>query len=767
MAEESPPGSAPAADPIDALLVAATEHHRAARLHEARRLYGEVLAQRPAHALALFRSGLLELQEGRAQAALEALAAAAAAAPDEARYHFGCGQALAALGRWREAAAYQERAVALAADLTDAWIALGIAHQRSGQVARSVPAYRRALALAPREPSALGNLGAALVDLSQIDEAVTLLEAAREIEPSVDAHAVNLALALNRRGDFAGAAATLEGLVGRAPESPGAAFNLAQALRGLGRVEEAARWFARAIALRPDHVEAWTNLGNLERERGELARAREAYEAALRVRPDDLIALNNLAALLRSLGRLDEAEALARRGLALDPCHAVLHDTLGNVLKDAGALDEALACFRRALELDPERAVTHSNLAYSRSFSEPQPEPLLEECRRYQARFAARVERDDTWRVEPASERRLRLGYVSPDFREHCQSLFTLPLLAQHDHAAFEVFCYASVTRPDSITRRIAGHADAWRDVQPLDDAALAARVRADGIDILVDLTMHMAGGRPLLFARKPAPVQIAWLAYPGTTGLEAMDYRLSDPRLDPPGEDRHYSERTLRLPDSFWCYDPLAPTPEVGPLPALARGYVTFGCLNNPCKLTERTFELWAPVLRSLPDARLRLLAPRGRHRAELARRLEAHGIEVGRVDFSDFRPRAEYLASYGDIDLGLDTLPYNGHTTSLDALWMGVPTVTRVGGTVVGRGGLSQLHQLDLDALAARSDEEYLETALTWAADLGRLAQLRAELRTRLARSPLMDASRFARAIEALYREAWRAYCARVRPS
>jgi predicted O-linked N-acetylglucosamine transferase (SPINDLY family) len=474
--------------------------------------------------------------------------------------------------------------------------------------------------------------------------------------------------------------------------------------------------------------------------------------------------MNNAGCLLRVRGRFDEAEDMLRRGLQVNPRHAALHDNLGSVLKDVGELDTAIACYRQSLALDPNNAATHSNLVYALSFQSAEPLPILDECRRWNQRFAAvddhaaaadhGASRDRIGRGRP---RRLRVGYVSADFREHCQSLFTIPLLSQHDHDAFEIFCYASVERPDEQTRRIAALADVWRDVRTLDDQSLAAVIRADGIDILVDLTMHMARGRPLTFARKPAPIQVAWLAYPGTTGIGAMDYRISDARLDPGGFDGHYSERTIRLPDSFWCYDPLTAEPAVNPLPALQRGYLTLGCLNNPCKLTDSTLRLWGGVMRAIPTSRLLLLGPSGRHGLRLSQRLAAHGIVQDRVAFVPFRARADYLRSYHDIDLGLDTFPYNGHTTSLDSLWMGVPTVSRVGETCVGRGGLSQLFQLGLHELAADTDQAFIATAVALGEDLPRLAQLRQQLRSRLERSPLMDAPRFARHMEAIYRRLW----------
>ena len=362
-------------------------------------------------------------------------------------------------------------------------------------------------------------------------------------------------------------------------------------------------------------------------------------------------------------------------------------------------------------------------------------------------------------------ERRLRVGYVSPDFRNHCQSLFTIPLLAHHDHAAFEIFCYASVVRPDDHTRRLAGYADVWREVCPLCDAALCELIRADRIDLLVDLTMHMAHGRPLAFARKPAPIQVAWLAYPGTTGLDAIGYRLTDPYLDPPepGVDEQYTEKSLRLPATFWCYAPLEnPPPAVNPLPALANGYVTFGCLNNFCKVNQGVLKLWAQVLVSVADSRLMLLADEGSLRERTLNLLESLGVSRQRVSFFGKRPRPEYLKLYQLIDIGLDTLPYNGHTTSLDSYFMRVPVVTLVGRTVVGRAGFSQLTNLGLPELIARTPEEYLRIARNLATDPGRLAGIRATLRSRMQASPLMDGAAFARGIEAAYRQMWRKWCA-----
>ncbi len=360
-------------------------------------------------------------------------------------------------------------------------------------------------------------------------------------------------------------------------------------------------------------------------------------------------------------------------------------------------------------------------------------------------------------------ERRLRIGYVSPDFRAHVQSLFTVPLLQNHDHGKFEIFCYSSVTKPDTLTERIRGYVDVFREVAPLDDAALAEVIRRDQIDILVDLTMHMTDRRILAFARRPAPIQVCWLAYPGTTGLETMDYRLSDPFLDPLDADTSvYSEETLRLPDAFWCYDPLTDEPGVSSLPALTEGRITFGCLNHFRKVNVEVLPVWAKVLAAVPNSRLLLMAPQGSARARVCSVFEEGGVNIDRVELVDRCGRLDYLRRYREIDICLDTFPSNGHTTSLDALWMGVPTVTLAGDTVVGRAGVCQALNLGLPELIAHTQEEYVQIASSLAANVEHLNELRRTLRERMKRSPLMDGPRFAHNVESVYRDVWRRHCA-----
>jgi predicted O-linked N-acetylglucosamine transferase (SPINDLY family) len=794
----------------EARLAQAKAHHLAGALAQARRLYDGVLLDDPANDEAAFRLGILEWQSGDGEAALARVASALALRPAEARYRLGQAQILASLGRFGAAIAAcrslliddpasidgwfalasaleadgraAEAAQAYCAllerepDHADALNNLGNCRRRLDETAEAEAAYRHALRVRPGFAGALTNLATLLQSRGLIDDAIDLLREATHAEPDAAAHHTNLGIALAARGRFDEALAPLLRARTLDPNSPDIAYNVGTVLHALGRHAEAVAGYATAVALAPGHADAYNNLGVALKEKGEFAAAAQAFEAALAARPAFVAARNNAGSLARTLGRMDDAERHYRAALDLldgEPAalraaeRSATYNNLGNVLKDTGALDAAVDCYRQAIACDAGNLIAHSNLAYALTFQSDDGYALLAECRRlasrHEAPFRAMSRSHPNARLP---DKRLRIGYVSADFRDHCQSLFTVPLFAHHDHGDVEIVCYSSVERPDAMTQRLAGYADLWRDVRGLDDGRLADVIREDGVDVLVDLTMHMADGRPLLFARRPAPVQVAWLAYPGTTGSDAIGYRLTDPWLDPiesamTGGDDRYSERSIRLPDSFWCYDALSGEPAATALPARRNGFVTFGCLNNPCKLTAHTIRLWARVLAAVPESRLLLLAPEGRARERMLSRLRSHGIAVERVDCVAFRPRAEYLRTYHEIDLALDTFPYNGHTTSLDALWMGVPVITRVGTTPAARGGLSQLSNLGLQALATYTDEDYVQAATALANDYDRLAGLREGLRERMQASPLMQGERFARHIEQAYRAMWREWC------
>jgi protein O-GlcNAc transferase len=580
-------------------------------------------------------------------------------------------------------------------------------------------------------------------------------------------HLLGLIAALTGRNDLA--FDCLQAAIRLKPDFADAHNVLGILMAGLNKPAEAAASFQEAIRLKPDFAEAYNNLGSLLLQHGRFEEAEAILRQALRLRPDSAEIAFNLGFVLAKQERIDEAIACNRRAVQLKPDHADAHANLAHGLMERGQLDEAVAEYRVALRLKPDAAQVHSNLVRALHYHPGYDQPAIgDECRRWASRHAEPLRNEIRPHANlPDPERRLRIGYVASEFRDHVDSFFTVPLLSNHDPGAFEIVCYAQVTRPDALTERLRRHADVWRDIVGLSDAQVAELVRRDGIDILVDLKLHTGDNRLLVFARKPAPVQVTWLGYPGTTGLSTIDYRLTDPYLDPPGLfDACYTEESLRLPDTFWCYDPLTEQPPVGTLPALESGAVTFGCLNAFSKINDGCLTLWARVLRAVPGSRLLLMAPQGPARDEVLDKLERQGIAAARVAFADKRSRPGYLELYHRIDLCLDPLPYNGHTTSLDAFWMGVPTLTMPGRTVVGRAGWSQLCNLDLKELAAETPEAYVALAAGLAGDLPRLQELRRTLRPRMSQSPLMDAGRFARHIESAYRQIWRRWCQR-RPS
>ncbi|HET6246366.1 MAG TPA: tetratricopeptide repeat protein [Tepidisphaeraceae bacterium] len=729
------------------------------RLSEAIQAYRRAIAARPDFYEAHNNLGLSLSADGQWDDAIAAYRQAIVLQPNSAETRNNLGIALSRKGEWQKAIDCWREALSLRDDYAAVHNNLGNAFKHLGQNDHAVAALRMALQLNPALPEAHNNLGVIFLSRGHVDDAIAAYHAALAASPEfADAH-FNLAIALHQSGELPQAIASCKRAIVFRPDWAEAHNNLGIWLGESAKLEEALAAFDAAIGVRPRYTDAHSNRGNVLRQMGMLDAAIDSYQRAISQCPVHAQAWNNLGTVYKQLGRMDDAITAFGEALAIQPGLAEAHNNLGNVLKDQGQLDAALACYERALALNSRDAAVDSNRVYSLHFHPAWTgEMILAEHQRWNFRHAEHLRGN----IKPhendrSPDRRLRIGYVAPDFRDHCQSFFTLPLLSNHDRGNFEIFCYADVAAPDAITERIRGHADGWRNIVGQSDARVAEMIRRDEIDILLDLTVHMSHNRLAVFARKPAPIQVTWLGYPGTSGLEAMDYRLSDPYLDPPGNDAFYTEQTIRLPDSFWCYDPLCAEPAVNALPALSNGLITFGCLNNFCKINDGMTRLWAQVMRQTPRSRLLLLAPEGTARRRLLDILGDGGIDASRVEFSGRLSRQRYLELYHRIDIGLDTFPYNGHTTSLDSAWMGVPVVTRAGETAVSRGGFSQLWNLGLPELAADSNDGFVETAVELAGDVNRLCELRATLRGRLEQSPLMDASRFARNMEAAYRAMW----------
>ena len=643
---------------------------------------------------------------------------------------------------------------------------LGVIAFQSGQAAAAVELMRQAIALHPDYAEAFNNLSAALMQLGQVAEAETAARKGIALWAGYAEAYLNLGHALRAQGRVQEAIAEYRQAVALGPNGAKFCSALGNTLREAGQMSEAVAVLRRAVALQGNSVDAWVDLGNALKWNGQRDEAGAAYQRATALDPRCALAYNNLGTVLKDQGKLDEAIELFGRAIALDAGRADAMNNLGIVRMDLGEVEEAIAAFRQAVAVQPGFAEAYSNLLYNMQFHpHADAAAIAADHRRWNQQYALPLKQFiQPYANERDPERRLRIGYISPDLREHPVGRFVLPLLKHHDKRQVEVFAYSQAAAPDAFTARAQASADGWRDIVRMTDAQVAEMIRADRIDILVDLTMHMGYNRLLMLARKPAPVQVTYLAYCASTGLETIDYRLSDPYLDPPGMDETiYSERTVRLPETYWCYEPSVAATESGPLPAAGRGQVTFGCLNNFCKVSAAALGAWGRLLREVPGSRLLLHAYGGSHRGRVLERLKREGIAAERVDFAEFLPAEKYFELHRQIDIALDTFPYGGGTTTCDALWMGVPVVSLAGERAVGRGGLSILSNIGLPELVGRTEEEYVRIGAGLAGDLRRLAELRGTLRGRMEKSPLMDAARFARNVEAAYRQMWRAWCAK----
>jgi protein O-GlcNAc transferase len=666
-------------------------------------------------------------------------------------------------GRDEQARELCHQVLQLAADDCAALSLLGKLDLKAGRLEQAAGWLQRAVQLRPSSCVDLCNLGVVYFRQRSLDRAAEALERALEVDVNhVDA-IWNLGLVQLDRGDTETGLMLLTRAAELRPESQGFQLTLGNVFLAAQRFEPAVAHFRQALALEPSNIElSYRVLATLVRSE-RLVEAEELARWLANAQPERADSHIALGRVLSKQRKFSQAIAAFHEALVLEPQSTAVTTPLVEALAALGRVDETIVELERAIAIDPTLAKEHSTLVFQTAFSSRyDAQRQLAAARRWSDCHAAPlIGKRQAHSHDRSPERRLRIGYVSPDFRRHVQRLFTMPVLAHHDHAACEIVCYSSVKVPDQYTQRLKVLSDEWHDVARLSDGELAQKIRDDRIDVLIDLTMHMAHNRLKVFAEKPAPVQIAWLAYPGTTGVDGMDYRVTDPFLDPPGAPLPYSENSLWLPRTFWCYGPDSDERIVGALPQHRAGHVTFGCLNNFMKVSRATLELWARVLSANPSSRLLMMAPQDWAQDFARHILQENAVDPERVAFVDFQSRDDYLQTYNRIDIALDTLPYSGHTTSLDAYWMGVPVVTLVGETVVGRAGLSFASNLELHDWVAHDPEQLVQIATRFAREPSHLSELRAGLRQRLQRSPLMDAARFTRDLEAAYREAWRRFC------
>ena len=548
------------------------------------------------------------------------------------------------------------------------------------------------------------------------------------------------------------------------PKNPRAWFSLGEMQQARGRLEQAAASYKKAVDLDPKLAPAHNNLAMVLHALGKPEEALASVERALAVEPGFALAQNMRGIVLQTLGRSGEAEASLRRAIGLDPKLALAHNNLGTALMAQGRASEAKDVYRQALALQPGYLMARSNLLMCLQYDpEISPGELFREHGEYGKRVAA-LPKPPEYKNSREASRRLRIGYVSSDLRRHPVGYFLAPVLAHHDGENFEAVCYYGHAQEDEVTASLKRGAKLWRSTLGLGDRDLAALIRQDGIDILVDLAGHTALNRLPVFALKPAPVQASWAGYTGTTGMAAIDYLITDPWENPEGSEAYAVEKLARLPDDYVCYAPPDYAPDVGPLPVLATGDVTFGCFNNLAKINGKAIALWTELLRALPGSRLLLKNKELREepaRERIAAAFAAAGVADGRVILEGPSPHRQFLERYNGVDIALDPFPYSGGLTTLEALWMGVPVVTLGGATFAARHSLSHLNVAGLGELVARDKADYIAIALGLARDRERLAKLRAGMRARMLASPVTQAERFTRNLESAFRAMWRTWC------
>ncbi len=650
-------------------------------------------------------------------------------------------------------------------------LAIAIQHHQNGRLQAAEQIYRQILAVAPDHADAINLLGVVAAQTGRHAVAAEYIRRAIALNGNVAAFHNNLGNVLKDQGKLEEAVDAYRRAVQLQPDYAEAHDNLGNAMKDQRKLNEAIACYRRAMELKPDYAAAHNNLGTVFQELGKLDEAAACYRRAVELKPDFALAHNNLGSVFQEQRKLDEAIACCRRAVELKPDYAEAHNNLGIAWNDRGNLDEAVACWRRALEMKPNFAVAHSNLVFALQYS---PDVTLASLAEAHAEFDRRHAVPLRAAVASFENRagrhdRLRLGFVSPDLKRHPVGYFLIRALENLSREEYETVCYSDRVAKDDLTERFQAAASQWRDVFGVSDQRLAEQVRADGIDILFDLAGHTSHNRLLVFARKPAPVQITWIGYEGTTGLAAMDYLLADRYVIPGESERYYRERVLRMPDGYLCYDPPATAPPAGPLPALQSGYVTFGSFNNLVKITPQVVAVWAEILRRCPTARL-ALKYRGLDQPTVKQRFldlfATRGVPPQRLGLLSSSAYAEYLAEYQKIDIVLDPFPFSGGTTTCEALWMGVPVVTCPGETFASRHSFSHLSNVGLTETIAGDLNDYVELAVSLANDLPRLAALRVGLRQRMAVSPLCDGKRFASNLAVLLRDVWQRHVENVCP-
>ena len=686
-------------------------------------------------------SSLTKLLEnlGRYEALIDTIGLILVRHPESVEAHNNLGVALLAAGRADEALASHYKALALNPEFAEGHFCLGACLQKLERIEEAQLSYRRALELDPASLKSISNLGNLLMELERPDEAAAIFEQGVSIRPDL--------------------AETY--------------FNLGTALNTLGQLTKAEVHFCQALDLNPDYAIACNNLGACLNHRGQFVQAVEKFRRALELDPGLYQAQSNMGLALQKIGRFAEATACFQKALEINPAFGEAALNLALTYSSMGELDKSLEGVRRAIELMPKDLQAHSSLLFLHNYrSDSSATELLAEARHFGKLVTEKAPASTRSCELPADpERCLNIGFVSGDLRRHPVGFFiesVLAALAARAPGRLKLYAYSSAFEEDAVTERIKNSLEKWTSITGRSDATAQEIIRADKIDILIDLSGHTLYSRLPLFAWRPAPVQVTWLGYFATTGVKEIDYLIADRWTLPSSQEAYFTEKIVRLPETRLCFTPPDEIADCGQLPALRNGHVTFGCFNTLTKMNDEVVALWSRILKALPECKLMLMSHQLQDSVVVRKtigRFKEHGIDEQQLQLRGFAPRAEYLATYNQIDIALDPFPYCGGTTTVEALWMGIPVLTLAGEQFLARQGVGLLMNAGLPEWVADSPDHYLTLAIKHASELSDLALLRAELRSRILASPIFDAPRFAAHFETTLRDLWRRWCRETR--
>jgi len=738
------------------------------QLEQAMQRYDEAVRLAPDLARGHMNRGNILLATNDAEGALVAYMTAVKLEPDYAAAHYNLGHAHLQLNHQEEAQTAYKKAILLKEDFVDAHVALGCVLEDLEALEESAGSYRKALAIAPNYAEVHGNLGNILNKLGQLDAAAASYSKALAINPALLDIQLKLGQTLKTLNHNDAAIACFCAVLKQAPQNSDAHFSLGMTFKELGQLDKAAESLRLAVANDFSNPEKHINLGDILGELGHPDNAIACYEQALKIKPDHAVAHSNLGNIRLASGSFDDAMARYQQAIDIQPDFAAAHNNLGATLLILGYPIEALASTRRALELLPDLAAAQSNIVFiENSIALKSPSLLLDEAKKYGEIVARKAQAFATWENEPNADRNLRIGFVSGDLRDHPVGHFVEGVLRSLTSSAgnrLEIHAYTTFNCSDHLSQRIKACCHGWNTAAHVSDEVLANKIRGDKIDILIDLSGHTAHNRLSVFAWKPAPIQVTWLGYLATTGVNAIDYLIADAWTLPDTEECNFTEKIWRLPQSYLCFTQPQSGTTVSLLPALENGYVTFGCFNNLTKISDEVIALWARILTEIPNSRLILKAKQFSQesiRQKINERFAIHGIGAERLTLMGQVARDEYLAPYQQIDIALDPFPYPGITTTVESLWMGVPVLTLAGNSFLSRQGVGLMMNAGLPEWIANDPDEYATLATKHSSDLNKLSQTRSTLRDRVSNSPIFDSAQFAKNLEGALRGMWTIWC------